>query len=156
MKILLLPAVLVLLVGCRRPSPQPDALGEWKPEIGLVESIHQVLDQKSRERVGFVDKTSYDSGRIIYWVYGPDRTEKMGYVLPNNSAYRFVWHGEHRDPEAHPVGADVMSFNVRRILDYGKVVDLVPIDQEQLAEEMLAGRYGKKEEGAGPASTEEG
>jgi hypothetical protein len=156
MKILLLPAVLVLLVGCSRPSPQPDALGEWKPEIGLVESIYQVLDKKSRERVGFVDKTSYDSGRLIYWVYGPDRKEKLGYVLPNNSAYRFVWHAGYRDPEAQSIGADKMSFNVRRILDYDKVVDLEPIDQEELADEMLAGRYGKKEEGAEPASTEEG
>ena len=117
MKSLFLPALLLFAVACGKSTVHETAKvsSGLRAEVGVVETVYEVLEEMARTRVGFVNKTSYDSGRIVYWVYGPGYREKMGYLLAN----------------------------VRRVLGHDKVVVLEPIDQKELAKQLLKGRYDK-------------
>jgi len=142
MKNLLLPALLILAAACsKKPQQVKELPSATTPRLGLVETVYQVLDQKTRERLGYVDRTKYDTGHVIYWVLGSDRGEKLGYVLPNNRAYKYVWEVGVRRPEPEFLGADVMSYQVRRILGYDKTVVLEEIEMEAIAEHLAPDRY---------------
>ena len=111
-----------------------------------MQTLYQVLDEKERNRVGFVEKTSYDSGRIVFWVYDASYKMKLGYLLPNNRAYKFGWAAGKRIDAETAFPADTVSSNVRRVLDYGATVVIEQISQKQVAAELLKGRYDKPED----------
>lgn len=146
MKSLLLPALLLFAVACGQSTRHETAEVPHglRAEVGVVETVYEVLEEMDRTRVGFVNKTSYDSGRVIYWVLGPDYREKLGYVLTNNRAYKYEWLPGGTRAETVLV-ADNRNSNVRRILDHDKVVVLEPIDQDVLSRQLLKGRYDKPE-----------
>lgn len=144
MKSLFLPALLLFAVACGKSTVHETAKVSSGPraEVGVVETVYEVLEEMARTRVGFVNKTSYDSGRIVYWVYGPGYREKMGYLLANNMAYKYEWLPGGKRVEKALV-ADTRYSNVRRVLGHDKVVVLEPIDQTELAKQLLKGRYDK-------------
>ena len=124
MKSLFLFALLFFAVACGgnadRRSSKP---GGRTPELGVIETVYEVLNEKDRTRAGFVNKVSYDSGRIIYWVYGTNYREKMGYVLTNNRAFKYVWQAGSNKPVEKELIADTMNANVRRVLHFWREGD---------------------------------
>ncbi len=144
MKSLLLPALLLFAVACGHSTKHQTAKVSHglRAEVGVVETVYEVLEEMDRTRVGFVNKTSYDSGRVIYWVFGPEYKEKLGYLLTSNRAFKYEWLPGGTRAETALV-ADTRNSNVRRILDHDKVVVLVPIDQDTLSKQLLKGRYDK-------------
>ncbi len=150
MKSLLLPALLLFAVACGKSTDHETAKVSHglRAEVGIVDTVYEVLEEMGRARVGFVNKTSYDSGRVIYWVLGADYRETLGYVLTNNRAYKYEWlPGGTRAEKA--LVADTRNSNVCRILDHDKIVVLVPIDQDTLSKQLLKGRYDKPKDGGG-------
>ena len=155
MKSLFLPALLLFAVACGKSADHETAKvsGGRSAEVGVVETVYEVLEELDRTRVGFVNKTSYDSGRVVYWVVGPNYRDRMGYVLANNRAYKYEYVPGGKRVETALV-ADTRNANVRRVLDHNKVVVLVPISQDALRKQLLKGRYDKpkapaKAEGCG-------
>ncbi|MGH7163402.1 MAG: hypothetical protein ACREID_07945 [Planctomycetota bacterium] len=114
-----------------------------RAEVGRQEAIHVVVDQKSRERVGFIETWKYDSGRILHWVYGLDRAERLGYLLENGRAYRFRWEVGATERKAEDLGVDTFAFGVRRILQHGAPVDCVETSEKSLGEELLESQKPK-------------
>ena len=145
-------SLLVALGACgssKKDSDQAEMPSAGRPQVGVVETLFEVVDEKGRQRIGFVEKTSYDSGRIVFWVYGPKYREKQGYLLPNNRAYKYDWHAGERTPSETEFAADTMNSNVRRVLEYTDSIVMVQVDQAAIANELLKKRYAK------PAQTAE-
>ncbi|MHC4134008.1 MAG: hypothetical protein ACYTDU_12080 [Planctomycetota bacterium] len=134
MKSLFLLAALALAVGCSG-SKKARMSDPHQPEFQQIKSYYEILDDDTGQRVGFVEKTQYDSGRVLYWVTDPKRELKYGYFLPNGSAYRFEWVGGQRAEKPKSLGADVYSANARRILGYARPVRLEVISLEALVAE---------------------
>ena len=116
----------------KKTEPQP----EWAPKFERSTALYEVLDENSGARVGFVEKTTYDDGKVVYWVTGPDRKIKRGYMLPNNQGYKYDWIGGERSRNAEFIGAETFQANARRILDYGSPVKLHEIAWEDLLKEQ--------------------
>lgn len=125
------------LAACKSSGRKETAQspGEWSPKFERTKALYELLDEKTDARVGFVEKTTYDDGRVIYWVTGVDRSVKYGYMLPNNSGYRYDWVAGVRSKDAAPIGADTYQANARRILGYGSPVKLHEIAWEELLKE---------------------
>jgi len=134
MKSLFLLAALALAVGCSG-SRKARTSDPHQPEFQQIKSYYEVLDDDTGQRVGFVEKTHYDSGRVLYWVSDPKRDLKYGYFLPNGSAYQFEWVGGQRAEKPKSLGADVYSASARRILGYARPVRLEAISLEALVAE---------------------
>ena len=140
---LCLPAVLLVFVACGKSNDHSADTSAGRPEVGVVEKVYEVINEMDRTRVGFVNLTSYDSGRVIYWVYGPDYRDKRGYVLTNNRAVKYVWRPGDTKAVEMELNADTRNSSVRRILENDKVIVLEEIDQKKLANELLGDRYAK-------------
>lgn len=140
-------AVLALIGACksgRAPPKEGPAAGEATPKIERTKVLYEVLDERSGQRVGFVEKTTYSDDRVVYWVTGTDREVRHGYMLPNNAGYKYEWVAGQRAKEATFIGADTYQANARRILGYTRTVKLREIAWEDLL----------KEHGATPVSSE--
>lgn len=142
--------LLVAAVAACKSSGQPqkaEAPKELAPRFERAKALYEVLDEKTGARVGFVEKTTYDDGRVVYWVTGRDRGVKLGYMLPNNSGYRYEWDAGVRSQDPEPIGADTFQANARRILGYKSPVKLHEISWDDLLKEYEAppaGGGGKK------------
>ena len=134
MKSLFLLAALALAVGCAG-SKKARTTDPHQPEFQQIKSYFEVLDDDTGQRVGFVEKTHYDSGRVLFWVTDLKRELKYGYFLPNGSAYQFEWVGGKRAEKPKSLGADVYSASTRRILGYARPVRLEAISLEALVAE---------------------
>ena len=160
MKNLVLTALVVVLstAGCRSRNSsdkqQAKLQSATAPDVGVVEKLFSVLDERERTRVGFIERNDYKSGRVVYWVYGPHYKLKLGYLLPNNRAYRFRWQAGQRIAGEDEFPADTMNSNVRRVLDYGAPVVIEAIGQKELAGELLKGRYAEPKAEAGTDGTD--
>lgn len=119
---------------------------DWAPKFEQETVLWEVLDDSTGKRIGFVEKTTYDDGSVIYWVTGPDRNVKQGYMLPNNQGYRYVWVAGVRSKDAEFVGADTFQANARKILGYGSTVRLHQIAWEDLLKESEASKGGGTKE----------
>ncbi|MHC4957607.1 MAG: hypothetical protein ACYTGN_04465 [Planctomycetota bacterium] len=134
----------------KKDSDESELPAGARPEVeAVVEALYEVVDEKGRQRVGFVEKTSYDSGRIVFWVYGPKYREKLGYLLPNNRAVAFEWQAGERTKREIQYPADTMNSNIRRVLQYTDSIAMVPVEQTAIAKEMLDKRYAKPEKTEG-------
>lgn len=111
---------------------------DTSPKFEREKALWEVIDDRSGARLGFVEKTIYSDGRVIYWVTGPKRDIKYGYMLPNNQGYRYEWVGGVRSKDAEFVGADTYQANARRILGHGSPVTLREISLEDLLKESRA------------------
>lgn len=149
MKSLFLLAALALAVGCSG-SKTARTSDPHQPEFQQIKSYYEILDDDTGKRVGFVEKTQYDSGRVLYWVTDSKRELKYGYFLPNGSAYKFEWVGGQRAAKPRSLGADVYSSSARRVLGYARPVRLEAISLEALIAES------KPKPKAESAKTEEG
>jgi hypothetical protein len=128
------------LAACKS-SPRTEKAESPKdgsPKLERAKALHEVLDERTEARVGFVEKTTYDDGRVVYWVTGPERGERLGYMLPNNSGFRYDWVAGVRSQDAEPIGADTFQANARRILGYKSPVKLREIAWEALLKEYEA------------------
>lgn len=148
MKSLFLLAALALAVGCKG-SEKARMADPHQPEFQQIKSYYEILDDDTGQRVGFVEKTQYDSGRLLYWVTDPKRELKYGYFLPNGSAYKFEWVGGQRAEKPRSLGADVYSASARRILGYTR-----PVRLESITLEALIAEHRKPK--AEPAKAKEG
>ncbi len=117
------------------PSKKAEAPTATGPKVEREKALYEVLDEKTGARVGFVEKTTYDDGRVVYWVTGRDRGVKLGYMLPNNNGFRYEWVAGVRSQEPEPIGADTFQSNARRILGYKSPVKLHEISWEDLRKE---------------------
>ena len=150
---LLLPGLLLFSVACGKSNDEHTAKTADGPvEVGVVDTIYQVLNEMDRERVGFVNVTSYNSGRVVYWVYGPDYNAKLGYVLADNRAVKYVWRPGDKRAVEEALVSDTRNSSVRRILENEHVIVLEKIDARALAAEKLGDRYAKP----APAKTDDG
>jgi len=151
----LLIAILLFAAACSRP-PKAEVPASIAPRFGHIISIHQVVDKKTRKRLGFIEEFRYDTGQVLFWVRNVDRTERMGYITPANRAYKYVWRVGQRDEQAEFIGADTISSNARRILGYDQPVALEPITLEALAEETAAKTRSAAPEKQGKAGSSGG
>jgi len=142
---------MLLLAACSSSRKAETAVAAAPDvQVGRVERLWQVLDKETRERVGFVEKTVYDKGATLYIVRGPDRGRSLGYVLPNNVAYRYVYIGGKRTDEHENLGADTITAGTRRVLGYDQPVQL----EESSLEALLAERKKAQEASVTPAEQE--
>ena len=116
MKRLLLLAPALVATACIGGGKAKTASDPWTPRFGRMTALYEARDGDTRTRVGFMARTAYDDGRIIYWVSGSDRSERLGFILSTGRAYRYVWHAGRRAPEPEDLGADVRENGARRIL----------------------------------------
>lgn len=132
----LLFVTLLLVAACKQPTKaeQPDS--RTAPTVGRVESVWEVLDKDTRERVGFVERYRYDDGRMIYWVKSTSRRVKRGYITPNNNAYQYVWIAGQRTEKTRYLGADTIVANSRRILGHDRPVVLEKTSLDALLAEL--------------------
>ena len=146
MKSLILPVALLLLAACSS-SKKAETTVAAAPDVqvGRVDRLWQVLDGETRERIGFVEKTVYDKGLMLYLVRGPDRGTSLGYIQPNNVAYRYVWIGGKRSQEHENLGADTITAGARRILGYDRPVVMEESSLEALLAESRAADEPKQE-----------
>lgn len=119
-------------------APKAEAQSEWSPKFERSKALYEVLDEGTGARVGFVEKTTYEDGKVVYWVSGPDRKIRYGYMLSNNRGYKYDWIGGERSRDAEFIGADTFQANARRILEYGSPVKLNEIAWEDLMKEYQA------------------
>ena len=160
MRNLLLAAIVFIAGACTtggtrsqaKVAEGPSSVG---PRFGRVVTLYEVLDQDTRERVGYVELTRYDNGQNIYWVRDTDRREKLGYILTNNKGYRYVWHVGKRAAEPEFIGADTISANARRILRHGRPVELQEKSLRELAREIQAPPAQQPPAGAEDAGEDE-
>jgi len=152
MKSAILPLMLLLAAACgsskkakKSEAPTPEV------QIGRLEVLYEVLDKETRGRVGFVEKTRYDSGRVLYLVRGLDRGTSLGYVLENNVAYRYVFVGGKRVAEHENLGADTITSGARKVLGYDRPVLLEETSLQALAAELEERRKAAEEPAAAPA-----
>jgi hypothetical protein len=146
MKSLILPVAVLLLAACSS-SRKAETAAPAAPDVqlGRVDRLWQVLDGDTRQRVGFVEKTVYDQGLMLYLVRGPDRGPSLGYIQPNNVAYRYVWIGGKRSQEHENLGADTITAGARRILGYDRPVTLDESSLDALLAERRAASEPKQE-----------
>jgi len=130
-------AVLALIGACKsgRAPKKEEPAGEATPKFERTKVLYEVLDERSGQRVGFVEKTTYDDGRAVYWVTGTDREVRYGYMLPNNAGFKYEWVAGQRAKDATFIGADTYQANARRILGYDRAVKLREIAWEDLLKE---------------------
>ncbi len=107
-----------------------------QPKIGRLVQLHQVLDKRTRERIGFVETMKYDNGQSLMWIKDKERVLKLGYITPSNQGYRYTWHAGKRSDKPEFIGADTVTFNARKILSYDSPAELAPITLQQLADEL--------------------
>jgi len=131
-------AILIATVAACKSSQNAQASKDWAPKFEKDKALYQVLDEKTEARVGFVEKTTYEDGKVVYWVTGPDRNVKYGYMTPNNNGYRYEWVAGVRSKNATPIGADTFQSNARRILGYKSPVKLREISIDELLKEYEA------------------
>jgi hypothetical protein len=136
------------LAACKSTSRTDKAQSgkDWAPKFEQETVLWEALDDSTGKRIGFVEKTTYNDGSVIYWVTGPDRNVKQGYMLPNNQGYRYVWVAGVRSKDAEFIGADTFQANARKILDYASPVRLQQIAWEELLKESEASKGGGTKE----------
>lgn len=135
------------------PMPEPSNTPDIEQR---TLQIFEVVDAKSRERLGYVEKKQYGSGRILYWVYGVKRAIKLGYVEENGRAYRYEWDRALRKDTEKEFPADSHAIGVRRILDHTASVAMVPRTERELLESLERAANANKKSAAGSAEEEEG
>jgi hypothetical protein len=129
-------ALAAAVAGCKSTgSESARSSQETAPKFERTKALWEILDERAGTRVGFVEKTTYDNGRVVYWVTDPERSVKYGYMLPNNSGYKYDWSAGERSTSARPIGADTFEANARRILGYKSPVTLREIAWETLLKE---------------------
>ena len=139
MKSSILVVALLLAAGCKSSKKAETASTPAADvQLGRIEKIYQVLDKETRQRVGFLEKTRYDKGAVLYMVRGTDRGVSKGYVLPNNVAFRYVFIDGRRTQGHDNLGADTINANARKILGYDRPVELEQTSIEALAAELEA------------------
>jgi hypothetical protein len=119
---------------------------DWAPKFERAKALFEVRDEKGGARVGFVEKTTYDDGSVVYWVTDVDRKVRHGYMTANNRGYRYDWVAGVRSESAEFIGADTFQANARKILGYGRPVVLNEIAWEDLLKEYQAPADGGKKE----------
>jgi hypothetical protein len=136
------------LAACGSSSQKDKAQSQkdWAPKFERAKALYEVRDEKSGKRVGFVEKTTYDDGRVVYWVTDADRKVKHGYMTPNNRGYKYDWVAGVRSESPEFIGADTFQANARKILGYGSPVTLTEIAWEDLLKEFEAPAGGGKKE----------
>jgi hypothetical protein len=128
-------SALALVAACKASPSKEKEADTAAPALGRTKALYEVRDERTGTRVGFVEKATYDDGRVIYWVTGPEREVRYGYMLPNNSGYKYEWVGGQRSKEPRFLGADTYQANARKILDYRRPVTLHEIAWEELLKE---------------------
>jgi len=145
------------LISCKSKqvgTPMPEPAN--KPDIEQrTLQIFEVVDAKSRQRLGYVEKKQYGSGRVLYWVYGVKRASKLGYLEENGRAYRYVWDRALRTTTEQEFPADSHAIGVRRILDHTADVAMVPRTERELIEALERAQNASKKAAAGSAAEEE-
>jgi hypothetical protein len=134
------------LAACGSSGKKAESQKDWAPKFERAKALYEVRDEKSGARVGFVEKTTYDDGRVVYWVTDAERKLKLGYMTQNNRGYRYDWVAGVRSETPEFIGADTFQANARKILGYGSPVKLVEIAWEDLLKEFEAPAGGGKKE----------
>lgn len=125
---------------------------DWSPKFERAKALYEVRDEATGTRVGFVEKTTYDDGSVVYWVTDVDRSVRHGYMTQNNRGYRYDWVAGVRSTDAEFIGADTFQANARKILGYGRPVTLHEVAWEDLLKEFQkpapadSGKEGDKKE----------
>ncbi|HEX5138711.1 MAG TPA: hypothetical protein VFY93_17195 [Planctomycetota bacterium] len=119
---------------------------QWAPKFERAKVLYEVNDEKTGARVGYVEKTTYEDGKVVYWVANADRNVKLGYMTSNNRGYRYEWVAGVRSEEPEFIGADTYQANARRILGYDHAVTLKEIPWEALLKQYEAPAGGGKKE----------
>jgi len=152
----LLTAAVLVTAACASKNTKNESMpfSSTEPELGRIAKLYDVLDEKSRKRLGYMERVKYGSGRVLNWVYGPRREEKLGYIQDNGRAFRIELKIE-GGTEHVDLGADSHSVGARRILDASAPVVLVTIDEKEYFSRVRE-RLGLKKPGAEATETVEG
>jgi hypothetical protein len=102
---ILMVAALAACKSSEGSSKKAESSQEWSPKFERAKALYEVLDEDTGKRVGFVEKTTYEDGKVVYWVKGPDRKVTYGYMLPNNGGYKYDWVAGERSKTAEFIGA---------------------------------------------------
>jgi hypothetical protein len=126
---LLTAAVLVAACASKTKNKKMPATTA-EPELGRIAQLYDVLDEKDRTLLGYIEKVKYDSGRVLYWIYGPRRQEKLGYIQDNGRAFRIELKVEGGTDHVD-LGADSHAVGARRVLEASAPVVLIMIDEKE-------------------------
>ena len=141
MKSILLTLPLIALVAACKGSAKEETVSQTPavgaPKTGIVDAVHEVLDEASLERIGLVKKIRYGSSGAIWWVYDDDGGRR-GYILSNNRAYAYEWFGGQRSKDARFIGADTITSGARAILGHKSPVVLQETSLQALVKELEA------------------
>jgi len=140
---LLMVAALAACGSTVRKNDKEDT--QWAPKFERAKVLYEVNDERTGARVGYVEKTTYEDGRVIYWVTNPDRSVKLGYITANNRGYRYEWVAGVRSQSPEFIGADTYQANARKIIGYSRTVTLKEIPWEDLLKQYETPEGGKKE-----------
>jgi hypothetical protein len=136
MKSILLALPLVALLGACKSSERSETVSTTPvvgtPRTGIVDAVYEVVDDASGNPIGRVKKIRYGSSGVIYWVYDRDG-QRRGYVLSNNRAYVYDWHGGQRSQDARFLGADTITSGARSILGHVRPARLEETSLEKIA-----------------------
>lgn len=114
-------------------SSKNETQSEDKTAIGPnpIQSILEIRDSDTNEKVGMIFTRNHGINvgdqKLISWVHNANGT-RCGYITPDNSAFMYRKVMGRREDKAESIGADTMSANARRIIGYGRPVDLHKID----------------------------
>jgi len=147
-------AIVAIAAACKgQPKAEKSDLPRTvAPKFETTKTLYEILDNKTGNRLGFVEKTFYDDGTVVYWVTSLDRETRLGYFLDNGRAYKYDWIVGQRTPDATFLGADSYFANARKILGHNLPVHVEEISVQELMREYES--QGKPE--AKPADAESG
>lgn len=92
-----------------------------------IETIYEIRDSDTKDKVGMIFVRDHGDGKLISWVHNLKGT-RCGYVTADNSAFMYRKVMGKREDKPESIGADTLSANARRIISYGRPVDLNEID----------------------------
>jgi len=134
-------ALVAIAAACKsqNKAEKSDLPRTVAPKFEKMKTMYEVLDNKTGMRLGFLEKTFYDDGSIVYWVTGTDRETRLGYFLDNGRAYKYEWIVGKRTPDATFLGADSYFANARKILGHN-----LPVHVEEISVQELMREYESK------------
>jgi len=124
---------LICLLSCFALAACGSSKNETQREVKTatgpnpIETIYEIRDSDTNEKVGMIFTRDHGNKKLISWVHNAKGT-RCGYITPDNRAFMYRKVMGKREDKAESIGADTMSANARRIIGYGRPVDLQKID----------------------------
>jgi hypothetical protein len=92
-----------------------------------IQTVYEIRDSDTKARVGMIFVRDHGDSKLISWVHNAKGT-RCGYVTADNRGFMYRTVMGKREEKAESIGEDRLAANARRIIAYGRPVDLEEID----------------------------